>query len=259
MTTRRLIGKVALVTGGSRGIGREIVKQLAQEGARFIGIHYATDKKAADDLVTEVKLLGCKAIALPAQFSSHAESASKILWDAFSQALFDYLGKAKLDILINNAGILHHKTIVESNDEIFQESFSINVAAPFFLIKNADPYLSDSGRIINLSSALTRIADPTKPIYSASKAAINSLTLTLAAHYGPRGITVNAVAPGVIDTDMNISQLDQPEKRKIAERYSLFSRIGSPKDVANLIIYLASNESAWTTGQIIDVSGGTHL
>lgn len=252
-------GKVALVTGGGRGIGRAVVQQLALGGAAFIGIHYANDQEAAETAVVAVRALGGKAEALPAQFTPDAQKGAEDLWAAFSQAANKYVGGASLDILVNNAGIVHVASLVQTTAAMVKETLAVNLEAPFYLIQAAAPYLAEGGRIINVSSALTRIADAERAMYSASKAAIESLTLSLAAEFGPKGITVNAVAPGVIDTDMNADYLAIPEARQAAERFSVFARLGGADEVANLIRYLASPDSGWTTGQIIDVSGGTHL
>ncbi|MGO2144562.1 MAG: SDR family NAD(P)-dependent oxidoreductase [Serratia bockelmannii] len=136
---------------------------------------------------------------------------------------------------------------------------SINLASTFFLTQAAAPHIREGGRIINFSSALTRIAAPTRPVYAASKGAINALTLALAAEFGPHNITVNAVAPGVIDTDMNGGWLNEPEARRQAEELSVFSRVGHADDVASLVAFLVSPDSRWTTGQVIDVSRGSRL
>ncbi|VFR85237.1 3-oxoacyl-[acyl-carrier protein] reductase [plant metagenome] len=133
-----------------------------------------------------------------------------------------------MDVLVNCAGIAPLATLEDTTDTLYEEVLSINLAAPFFLIQSASPHIRRGGRIINLSSALTRIAAPSRAIYAASKGAINTLTLALAAEYGPRGITVNAVAPGVIDTDMNSAWLNQSRERAQAESLSVFGVSGSP-------------------------------
>ncbi|MBP6116079.1 MAG: SDR family oxidoreductase [Neisseriaceae bacterium] len=255
----RFSGKIALVTGGGRGIGRAVVQQLALGGAAFIGIHYVHNKAAAEEAVLAVRSLGVQAEALQAQFSPDAHKGAENLWHAFSQAVALYVGRVALDILVNNAGLLHVASLSKSTPTIVKDTLAVNLEAPFYLIQAAAPYLVAGGSIINLSSALTRIADPERAFYSASKAAMESLTLSLAAEFGPRRITVNAVAPGVIDTDMNVDYLALPEARRAAASRSVFARVGEAEEVANLIAYLASSENRWTTGQVIDVSGGTQL
>lgn len=256
---KRLSGKVALVTGGSRGIGRAIVERLAAEGAAFIGVHYGTQAQAANEVVSQVEKLGAQAVALHADFRKEGHAAGWALWRAFCVAAKEQTGQEKVDILVNCAGVAPLATLDATTEALYNQVLSINLAATFFLTQAAAPHIREGGRIINFSSALTRIAAPTRPVYAASKGAINALTLALAAEFGPRGITVNAVAPGVIDTDMNSGWLNDPEARRQAEALSVFSRIGSADDVAGLVAFLASHDGRWTTGQVIDVSGGAML
>ncbi|HCE5827396.1 TPA: SDR family oxidoreductase [Pseudomonas aeruginosa] len=257
--TRRFDGKVALVTGGSRGIGKAIVERLAAEGAAFIGVQYGSQSSAADQVVSEVEKLGTRATALHADFSKDGYGAAWNLWKAFSEAAREHTGGESLDILVNCAGIAPLATLEATTESLFNEILSINLASTVFLTQAAAPHIREGGRIINLSSALTRIAAPDRPIYAASKGAINALTLALSAEFGPRNITVNAVAPGVIDTDMNSGWLNEPEARRQAEGLSVFSRVGRADDVAGLVAFLASHDGRWTTGQVIDVSGGSLL
>lgn len=257
--TKRFNGKVALVTGGSRGIGKAIVERLAAEGAAFIGVHYGSQSSAAARVVSEVERLGAHATALHADFSKDGYGAARALWKAFSEAAREHTGKESVDILVNCAGIAPLATLEATTETLFNEILSTNLASTVFLTQAASPYICEGGRIINFSSALTRIAAPTRPIYAASKGAINALTLALAAEFGPRNITVNAVAPGVIDTDMNSGWLNESQARLQAEALSVFSRVGKADDVAGLVAFLASDEGRWTTGQVIDVSGGSLL
>ncbi len=257
--TQLFLDKTALVTGGGRGIGRAITHKLAAGGAAFIGVHYARDQAAAEATVAALRAQGVSAAALGADFSVDAQAGVDSLWHAFSRAVKQHTGAVQLDILVNNAGLLYNAALAHSEVAMVKETLSVNVEAPFFLMKAAAPHLNEGGRIINVSSALTRIADPMRPIYSASKGAINALTLSLAAEFGHKNVTVNAVSPGITDTDMNLDTLNTPEKRAQAARYSVFSRLGTGGDVANLVAYLASQEASWVTGQVIDVSGGTYL
>ncbi|MDX7988117.1 SDR family oxidoreductase [Xenorhabdus sp. 12] len=156
------------------------------------------------------------------------------MWDYFHEVLKSN-GYSHFDILINCAGIAPLATLSETNEDLYREVFSINLDATFFLIQSASPYIRDGGRIINLSSTLTRIAAPTRAIYAASKGAINALTLALAPEYGARNITVNAIAPGVVDTDMNAGWLNDKDARNQAESLSFFNRVGTPNDVASLV------------------------
>lgn len=252
----KLNGKVALVTGGSRGIGRAIVEKLAQAGVSFIGIHYAGDYAAASKIEKAVKELGSDACALQADFSVNGKKGSEELWRKFHSEL-EIRGYRGVDILVNCAGIAPLATIASTSEEMFNTVLSINIEAPFFLIQKSGPYINDGGRIINLSSALTRVSAPTRAIYAASKGAINALTLALATEFGARNITVNAVAPGVVDTDMNQGWLNEGDARQEAGALSVFSRVGTPVDIASLVGFLASDDAQWVTGQVIDVSGGS--
>ncbi|MGC8384285.1 SDR family NAD(P)-dependent oxidoreductase [Pseudomonas aeruginosa] len=262
MTNRKegkLAGKTALVTGGSRGIGRAIVERLAADGAGFIGVHYANHPDAAAEVVNAANVLGAHAVALHTEFTPDGRGASQALWSEYARTATEKLGTAELDILVNCAGVAPLATLKDTKVPLYDEVLSINLTAPFFLIQAASPYIRRGGRIINLSSALTRIAAPSRAIYAASKGAINTLTLALAAEYGARGITVNAVAPGVIDTDMNSGWLNHAQERAQAESMSVLARVGQRDDVADVVAFLASDDSRWITGQIIDVSGGTAL
>lgn len=252
----KLKGKVALVTGGSRGIGKAIVEKLVLDGIDFIGIHYAGNSEGAIEAVKFAQKQGVQACALQADFIDNARKSSNHLWQQFHEEL-KLRGYAEFDILVNCAGIAPLATLASTDENLYNSVVSINLEAPFFLIQAASPYIKEGGRIINLSSVLTRIAAPTRAIYAASKGAINSLTLALASDFGHRKITVNAVSPGVIDTDMNSEWINEGDAREVASQFSVFSRIGNPDDVAAVVAFLASNDSCWVTGQIIDVSGGS--
>lgn len=252
----KLRGKTAVVTGASRGIGRAIAMRLAQEGA-LVAVHYVKSKAAAEETVGEIRRHGGSAFAIGADFSSL--SGVNELYEALDAALQERIGAANFDILVNNAGIGQMIAIEEMTEEAFDEVMTINVKAPLFLIQQALPRLKDEGRIINISSAVTRIAFPNLIGYSISKGAINTLTSTMAKQLGARGITINAIQPGIIDTDMNTATLQDPEGRKFAVGISVFGRWGQTEDIADIAAFLASSDSRWVTGQLIDASGGSHL
>lgn len=252
----KLKGKAALVTGASRGIGRAIALRLAQEGA-LVAVHYGTNREAAEEVVREIEQNGGAAFAL----GQELEQAYDIhaLYESLDEALTTLTGNNRFDILVNNAGIGLPASIEETTEEAFDELMTINVKAPFFLIQQALPRLRDEGRIINLSSAVTRISLPGIPAYTITKGAMNSLTLSLANQLGPRGITINAIQPGFVATDMNAGMLREPALRQFGADYSIFGRWGEPADIADVAAFLASPESRWITGQCIDASGGSHL
>lgn len=181
------------------------------------------------------------------------------MFAALDKALQTRTGDNRFDILVNNAGIGQILSLEEATEETFDEVMSINVKAPFFLIQQALPRLNAKGRIINLSSFVTRAASPSVFTSSISKGAMNTLTLALAKQLGSRQITVNAILPGIINTEMNAGTLqNNPAGQKYAAGLSIFNRWGEPEDVADIAAFLASPDSRWITGQLIDASGGSH-
>jgi NAD(P)-dependent dehydrogenase (short-subunit alcohol dehydrogenase family) len=255
MTT--LSGKIALVTGGSRGIGRAIALRLARDGAA-VAVHYGRNREAADAAVREIEAAGGTAFAIGADLGTLA--GVHALYAALDPALIQHVGEARFDILVNNAGIAPDDTSVGGTDEAtFDEVFNLNVKAAFFLTQEALPRLRDGGRIINLTSASTRFAYPQVAAYAMSKGALKTLTLELAKQLGPRGITVNGLSPGLIDTDMTAGMLSDPAARQFAEGVSALGRVGRVDDVADIAAFLASDDARWVTGQDLDASGGTYL
>jgi NAD(P)-dependent dehydrogenase (short-subunit alcohol dehydrogenase family) len=254
----KLSNKVALITGSSRGIGRAVALAFAREGAALIGVHYGSNADAAHATIREIEALGSKAVAIKADLSRGKE-ATDSLWEQFKAAAIAVTGEPRLDILVNNAGVAPAIPLSQTSEPVFDEVMTVNFKAPFFLIQAVADHIRDNGRIINVSTGFTRVAAPTHPAYAASKGAIETLTLALAPEFGPRGITVNTVMPGVTETDMNAAWITVPEARAGAEAMSVFSRVGQPVDVADVITFLASNEARWTTGQVIDATGGTRL
>jgi 3-oxoacyl-[acyl-carrier protein] reductase len=252
----KLKGKIALVTGASRGIGRSIAWRLAQEGA-MVAIHYGKNKEAAKELVSDIERNGGAAFAIGAKFTSSYDV--QVLFETFDEELKVRTGDSRFDILVNNAGSSLAASIEETSEEAFDQLMAVNVKAPFFVIQQALPRLRNEGRIINLGSAVTRISLPAIPAYSMTKGAINTLTLSLANQLGSRGITINAIEPGFVATDMNAGMLEDPASRQFGADFSIFGRWGQPEDVADIAAFLASQDSRWVTGQLIDASGGSHL
>lgn len=254
----KLATKVALVTGSSSGIGRAAALVFAKEQAAFIGVHYARNADAAKAVVREIEALGAKSVAIQADLAEGKDAVDS-LWQQFKTTAIAVTGEPSLDILVNNAGISPAISLMETSEPAFDEIVAVNLKAPFFLIQAAAGHIRDNGRIINISTGFTRVAAPTHPAYAASKGAVETLTLALAPEFGRRGITVNTVMPGVTETAMNASWITIPEARAQAEALSVFSRVGQPNDVADIIAFLASDEARWTTGQVIDATGGTRL
>ncbi len=256
--TGRLATKVALVTGSSSGIGRATALAFAREQAAFIGVHYVNSADAAKAVVREIEAHGVKSAAIQADLAKGKEGVDS-LWEQFKEAAIAATGEPSLDILVNNAGVSPAASLMETNELLFDEIVTVNLKAPFFLIQAASSHIRDNGRIINVSTGFTRVAAPTHPAYAAAKGAVETLTLSLAPEFGRRGITVNTVMPGVTETRMNESWITIPEARAQAEALSVFSRVGQPADVADVIAFLASDQARWATGQVIDATGGARL
>jgi 3-oxoacyl-[acyl-carrier protein] reductase len=246
-----LSGKTALVTGGSRGIGRAIALRLGRDGAR-VGVHYGVNAEAAAKTVAEIEAAGGTAFAVGAALGAPGDAAA--LWDAFDEHADG------LDILVNNAGIGLRETIATTTEPDFDRVFAVNAKAPFFVTKLGLDRLRDGGRIVNVSTGLTHgAATPELIAYSMSKGALDVFTATLAKELGARGITVNAVAPGVIDTDMNAGWLRNDEAWAAAAQRSPLRRVAAPAEVADVVAFLASEDARWVTGQWLDATGGALL
>ncbi|HEU5025395.1 MAG TPA: SDR family oxidoreductase [Spirillospora sp.] len=249
----RLAGKVALVTGGSRGIGRAVARRLAADGAT-VALTYGRDAAAADATVRTIEKDGGRAVALRAELGRHGDAAA--LWEAFDERT----GNARVDIVVNNAGIGRSADLAGLTEEEFDEVFAVNVRAPFFIVQQALPRLADGGRIVNVSSGAARLAMPEAIAYGSTKGALDTFTLNLAKALGPRGITVNSVAPGIIDTDVNAGWLrGNAEAWEHASSLSALGRVGTPEDVADIVAFLASDDARWVTGRVVDATGGSAL
>ena len=246
-----LSNKTALVTGASRGLGRATAARLAESGARVI-VHYSASREAADALVADIRAKGGQADAVGADLAQ-ADAPHKL-----AEAV-KALGIGKLDILVNNAGVGHFAPIEEQTIEDFDRHFAINVRAPYFLTQQLLPLLSEGSSVIFLSSVVARSAFDHTSAYSATKGAIEVITRNLAKELGPRGIRVNAIAPGAIDTDMAKDFLGTEESREFVKSIQALKRIGQPEDIADAVLFLASNQSRWVDGRSIEVSGGSNL
>ena len=246
-----LTNQIALVTGASRGLGRATAARLAEAGARVI-VHYSSSRDAADNLVADIRSKGGQADAVAADLA--AADGAHVL----AQAVKD-LGVTSLDIIVANAGVAHLATIEEETVEEFDRQFAVNVRAPFFLVQQLLPVLSEGARIILLSSVVARAAFDGTAAYSATKGAVEVLTRNFAKELGPRGIRVNAIAPGAIDTDMAQAFLGTEEGREYIKNLQALKRIGQPDDIADAVLFLASDQSRWIDGRSLEVSGGANL
>jgi len=248
--------KVALVTGGSHGIGRAVAERFARDGA-VVGVGYGHDESAAQETVERIRQDGGRAFAVHAELGQGGDAAR--LWDAFDAAGEGHVGDGGLDILVNNAAVGSFSRLADLTEEEFDRVFAVNVKAPFFVTRLALPRLRDGGRVINVSSLAAAVASPELLAYGASKGALDTFTRDLAADLGPRGITVNAVAPGIVLTRNSDYVRQDPElAAQLVARVAL-GRLGEADDVADIVAFLASHEARWVTGQVIDASGGTAL
>lgn len=253
----KLEDKVALVTGASRGIGRVIATRLAQEGA-LVAVHYGARRDAADEVVAEITAAGGTAFALGQPLGVAGDVDG--LFAQLDAALQERTGSTKLDILVNNAAIAAQAFMDDTTPEAFDELFAVNTRAPFFITREAARRMTAGGRIITIGTGATKTALPNILAYSMTKAAIDVMSMTLAKELAPRGITVNVVMPGIVDTDMNAGWLrGDDEARAGAESMSPFGRLGEPEDVAGVVAFAASDDARFVTGQLIDATGGATL
>ena len=245
----RLDGKLALVTGASKGIGRAIAERIALDGAT-VAVHYRGDHASANEAVRAIKDAGGTAFPVQADLISLPDIGK--LFEAIDSKY------ERLDILVNNAGTLFTGSIEETNPGDFDRVVNTNLRGPYFVTKHALRRMGRGGRIVNIASNSTRVAYPEVSVYGLTKAAIQNLTLSLAAQLGPRGITVNALVPGIIDTEMNANWLSPDTVAHVAGLTAL-GRLGSVTEVANVAAFLVSDEASWVTAQCIEASGGCRL
>lgn len=252
-----LTGKTALVTGGSRGIGRAIAGRLAADGA-LVAVHYGRNETAAKETVAAIERAGGRAFPVGALLGVDGDVDA--LFAALEGGLREHAGAAHLDIVVNNAAYGAMGSMEQVTPEGFDRLFALNVRAPFFVIKRALPLLRDGGRIINISSAVTRMAISIEVAYAMSKGAVEVMSKTMANELGARGITVNAVAPGMTRTDMSEPGFAaHPETEPMIAGMMALGRIGEPDDIAGAVAFLASGDGRWVTGHVLDASGGTWL
>jgi 3-oxoacyl-[acyl-carrier protein] reductase len=242
----KLKGKVALVTGGSRGIGRAIALRLAREGAS-VAVNYASNAVEAQKTVAEIKAAGGSAVAVQADVGRVAEVVRM-----FDETLAAF---GRLDILVNNAGVMFVKPIGAVTEADFDRIFDTNVKGTFFGCQQAALRLVNGGRIINLSSSTTARFMPNYNAYVATKGAVEQLTRSLAKELGPRGITINTVSPGPTETELFMTG-KTPQEVEFMAGQSAFNRLGQPGEIAETVAFLASAAAGWISGQNLRVNGG---
>ena len=247
----KLAGKVAVVTGASKGIGAAIAKELAAQGASVV-VNYASSKSGADKVVSEITAKGGKAVAVGANVADPADVVK-----LFAEAKKTY---GKLDILVNNAGIYEFAPIEAVTPEHFHKHFDLNVLGLLLATQEAVKLFGDGGgSVINISSIVSTLAFPQTAVYSATKAAVDAVTRTLSKELGPRGIRVNSVNPGMVETEGTQAAhitAEDGEFRKLTEAQTPLGRIGQPQDIAPVVAFLAGGDSGWVTGEAINVAGG---
>jgi 3-oxoacyl-[acyl-carrier protein] reductase len=241
-----LNGKVVLVTGASRGIGATIANQISEAGAKVI-INYSGSKEAADKVVAQIIAKGGEAIAIQADVSKTAE-----VKNLFDVAIAHF---GKIDVLVNNAGIMITKLIKDTTDEDFTRQFDINVKGTFNTMREAATRLDNNGSIINFSTSVNRIMLPSYATYVATKAAVEQLTRVFSKEIGSKGINVNSVSPGPTNTELFTTGKPQEVIDRLAS-LSAFNRLGEPDDIAKVVVFLASDSAKWITAQNIGVNGG---
>jgi 3-oxoacyl-[acyl-carrier protein] reductase len=241
-----LKGKVALVTGASRGIGRAIAERLARDGAAVV-VNYASHAAGADEVVQAIQSAGGQAFALRADMGSVAEVVR-----LFDETIARF---GRLDILVNNAGIMFTKPVSATTEAEFDRIFAINVKGVFFACQQAATRLAEGGRIINLSSSTTARFMPNYGAYVATKGAVEQLTRSLAKELGPRKITINAVSPGPTDTEL-FTAGKTPEQIQFFEQQAALGRLGRPGEIADVVAFLASDAAGWISGQNLRANGG---
>ncbi|KZM48476.1 SDR family oxidoreductase [Labrenzia sp. OB1] len=249
--------KIALVTGGSRGLGRAAVLHLAESGIDSI-FTYRSEKTAADSAVAEIQALGARAFAL--QLDTSDISGFPDFKMRLSEALAATWQRTTFDFLVNNAGMGIRNSFEETSEKDFDQLMNVHVKGVFFLTQHLLPSIADGGRILNISSGLARFAMPGYAAYASMKGAVEVLTRYLAKELGPRGIAVNTLAPGAIETDFGGGAVrDNPEVNRMISSMTAMSRAGLPDDIGGAIAALLSGETGWITGQRIEASGGQGL
>lgn len=244
----KLKGKVALVTGASKGIGAGIAKALAAEGAAVV-VNYASSKSGADAVVEEITKAGGKAVAVKGDVAKAADA------QAIADAAVKEFGR--LDILVNNSGVYEFAPLEQISEEHYRKQFDVNVLGLLLTTQAAAKHMNQGGSVINIGSLVTRIVPPGSSVYSATKGAVDAITGVLSRELGPRQIRVNALNPGMVETEgTHAAGFIGSDFHKDAIAQTPLGRIGQPKDIGAVAVFLASDDSYWLTGEKIYAGGG---
>ncbi len=238
--------RCAIVTGSSKGIGAAVAERLARDGFAII-INYASGAQAANALVAKIGAAGGKAIAVGADVSDPAAVTA-----LFDQAIDAFGG---IDVLVNNAGIMKLKTVGETEDALFDQHIAINLKGTFNGLREAARRMRDGGRIVSFSSSVVGLYQPTYAAYAATKGAVEAMTHILAKELGRRGITVNAVAPGPVATELFLGDKSEEQVAAVTKMIPL-GRLGEPEDIARVVAFLVGPDGGWVNGQVLRVNGG---
>lgn len=249
--------KIALITGGSRGLGKEMAFRLAKKGSDIV-ITYVTKKEAAQQVVKQIEGLGRKAAFL--KYDANDIGAITDVVEDFKKILSSKWDTNKFDFLINNAGNGATIPFENATEEAFDLFMNIHYKSVFFLTQKLLPLMNDNGRIINVSSGTTHYTIPGYSLYAPMKGAIETLTRYLAKEVGSKGITVNVIAPGPVETDFNNGgNRDFPERKRFLASRAALGRVGLPEDIGGVVAFLCSEDGRWISGQRIEISGGMNL
>lgn len=248
--------KIALITGSSRGIGRKIAQRLAADGM-FAIVHYASNSTMAEEAVAEIEAAGGQAMAMDGDIRS--PDGIQAMFARIDEALQARFDEARIDVFVNCVGITDGGPIHTIDETTYDRLFDTNVKGAFFAAQHALARMPDGGRMVFISSISAIRAMPTRPLYSASKAAINGLVISLAQFLGPRNITVNAVMPGTTMTEMAEKAFQKPGVEERVRAMIAMDRVGQPEEVADAVAALVSHDGRWITGQCIAASGGQQL
>lgn len=246
----KLAGKVAVVTGASKGIGAAIAKALAAEGAAVV-VNYASSQAGADAVVHAITVAGGRAIAVQGDVSKPEQARGLI------DAAVNEFGH--LDVLVNNSGIYAFGAIEEIDEEHYRRMFDVNVLGVLFATQAAVKHFGDGGSVINISSVVTSLAPPASSVYTGTKGAVDAITSVLANELGPRKIRVNAILPGMVETEgTHTAGFIGSDFEREAVTQTPLGRIGQPDDIAKIAVFLASDDAGWITGERLTASGGFH-